>query len=93
MAARCLLVGKLSVPHFESKEMEIECKNIINKLKNESDQYFIDAKNIVYETLEDFKYNNIGVQETLKSNSFCEKFKENIVSNLNERGQKNEAKF
>lgn len=93
MAARCLLAGKLSVPPFESKEMEIECKNIIDKLKNGSDQYFIDAKNIVYKTLEECKYNNIGVRETLKSDSFCEKFKENIRRNLNERAQKNEAKI
>lgn len=93
MTARCLLAGKLSVPNFESKEMEIECKNIIDKLKNESDQYFIDARDVVYKTLEECKCNNIGIQETLKSDSFCEKFKENIRKSLNENGQKNEAKI
>lgn len=92
MVARCLLAGSLSVPHFASKEMKIECNNIIEKLKNESDQYFINAKDIINKTLEECKCKGCGIQETLKSDKFCEKVKENIRMNLNEKGQKSISK-
>ena len=76
MVVRILMVKKIEVQKFDSKEIDKENKKILEILKKDDNSYFIDAKNIVKKVLKRKEYLNKNREEVLRSLEFCQKIKE-----------------
>ena len=76
MVVRILMLKKIEVPKFDSKEIDKENKKILEILKRDDNSYFIDAKNIVIKVLKRKEYSNKNREEVLRSLEFCQKIKE-----------------
>lgn len=79
MVVRALMAGKVNVPDLSSRAMDKENKEIIKILKAEdSDSYFIRAKQIIENVLNGQEYSKKKRYEVLKSADFCKKIKESV---------------
>ena len=76
MVVRILMVKKIEVQKFDSREIDKENKKILEILKKDDNSYFIDAKNIVKKVLKRKEYSNKNREEVLRSLEFCQKIKE-----------------
>jgi hypothetical protein len=83
MVVRDLILGTLDVPDFSSGAMEKENKKMIEVLKTDVDNYFIDAKEIVIAVLKRDEFAEKKRYDVLRSTEFCKKVKDRIAEVLN----------
>lgn len=84
MVARAFILGTLDVPKLDSRAMENENKRLLERLKDNVDEYFIAAKDVVEEVLERREYAKENRDNVLKSAEFCEKVKERTIEIIND---------
>lgn len=84
MVARAFILGTLDISKLDSRAMENENKRLLERLKDNVDEYFIAAKDVVEEVLERREYAEENRGNVLKSAGFCEKVKERTIEILND---------
>lgn len=78
MIVRALMVGSLDVPELNSSAMAKENKKMIKMLKENVDSYFINAKDILVELLNQQEYLGKKWYDVLRSVEFCKKTKARV---------------
>lgn len=75
MIVRVLMVGSLNVPELSSSAMGKENKKMLKLLKGDADSYFIEAKEILVDLLNQQEYAEKKQYDVLRSAEFCRKTK------------------
>lgn len=78
MIVRVLMVKSLEVPEVNSSAMAKENKKMLDLLKNNADSYFIEAKEILEELLNQQEYAGKKTYDVLRSVDFCKKTKKRL---------------
>lgn len=85
MVARILMVKDVKVPELNSKEMKKEINKLLEILKEDTDNtnsYFVEAKNIVESVLNENDYSGQRRYEILRSADFCKKIEVKVKERI-----------
>lgn len=87
MIVRILMVGYIEVPDFGSKDMKKEIQCIMNILKNNPEEHFIKAKDIISSVLNETEFSGREYRDVLRTVEFNKKVKERMSNVIKNKGR------